>query len=83
MFMQNENIFLRNTLHTLVVTPAQCTSTNDNTGGIGSPGCGSNLPTMPMPGKSSLLKIRYNDPNLGKVAVVLTMRMIIMNNVTR
>merc|ERR1711878_112961 len=36
-------------------------------GGEGSPGCGSSLPTVPLPGTSSLLKIRYNDPNLGKV----------------
>ena len=39
----------------------------DAGGGL-SEGCRSNLPTMPMPGTSSTLKIRYKDPNLGKVA---------------
>ena len=52
-----------------------CTTNNnvDVAGGDeGSPGCGSSLPTVPMPGTSSLLKIGYNDPNLGKVAMMMT-----------
>ena len=53
-------------------------------GGGFSQGCGSNLPTMPMPGTSSTLKIRYKDPNIGKVAMVMMMATrgkIIMNGV--
>ena len=55
-----------------------CTTNNnvDDAGGDeGSPGCGSSLPTVPMPGSSSLLKIRYNDPNLGKVVIMMVKMM--------
>ena len=49
---------------------------DDAGGDEGSPGCGSSLPTVPMPGTSSLLKIRYKDPNLGKVAMMMMKMMM-------